>query len=401
MSFTSSFAQSLYESAKQTQKSPSLSSNSSQQSTTNPSKPISASSVTTIPASKPNTNTNTNLASSASAASSPAQSTAKLTGAPFTYPSPLPKTPIPATKAGDILGSSNTPTGTWSHPALPKIWARQHRHAPNDTTVRKILANTFVIILLYLVRPYFTRFLTDLKPKIHDEDEMHRSSMGSAIGMGMGVIGGMHKLEDMEKWVGYLGYLGYLGLSVFAICAWNIVENVRRFYWADAFSDIELTPRQRKLLNLPNSPAPPSNSGGLIGGKGKVTPPRYVKSFSPSPSASPLSGQPRLRRSSLANMSGGGGGGASSDTTTVLNEANEIHRAQTSSFLSGSPGFAASTMTEPDLGTNVPASPSDARRLSKSGIVKSRDNSEFAVKGRYKFQQSGSGSPSPSFVRWT
>lgn len=164
------------------------------------------------------------------------------------FPSPLPQTPVSA---------QQTPTGRWSHPAVSKISEVQSKRAPNDTTLRRTFINLFAIFLLYKIYPYVSaiRILT----------------------------------KDQAK------YLSWSCYATFALLAYNVVENMRRFWWTNTFEEYPLTPNQRKLLNLPASPMNVASSA-------TITPPRYQKTFTPSPASnSPLSGP--ARRNSLTSVS--------------------------------------------------------------------------------------------------
>lgn len=95
-------------------------------------------------------------------------------------------------------------------------------------------------------------------------------------------------------------YFSYILWAARFVLAFNIVESITQLLSpADEFTDIPLTPDQRKLLGLnPNTPLSASASMGNI-----VTPPRYTKSTPSSRTGSPsfgasTSGSPTLQRKS-------------------------------------------------------------------------------------------------------
>lgn len=176
------------------------------------------------------------------------------------YPSPLPKTPI---------SIDQTPTGKWSHPAVSQITRLQAQKAPNDRTVRYVLSNIAALFLLHKISPYIQ-------------------------GLSYWTL---HHVDQYVDWTIY---------GLYILLAYNIVDNSRRFWWVNTFDDPTLNDRQRKLLNLPASPASAAsqNAGTAL------TPPRYQKLFTPSPtSQSPLSAEGRRRASlntySPSNLAGG------------------------------------------------------------------------------------------------
>ena len=99
---------------------------------------------------------------------------------------------------------------------------------------------------------------------------------------------------------------------------WNIGSVVLLFFRGpDDFSDIALTPEQRKLFGLS-----PSTSRSLSADpKNFITPPRYTKSTPTSRAASPLPGNtsPTTQRKAALNSSQGTGlGGYVPDTPSPL-----------------------------------------------------------------------------------
>lgn len=169
------------------------------------------------------------------------------------FPSPLPATPTSATQ---------TPTGRWSHPVVSLIPELQRKNAPNDSTIRKILLNATALFALYKVSAY----------------------LDTAA-----------KLLSMD-----LRLLQYMRYALYALLCYNIAENVRRFGWTlseAAAETYSLTEAQRKQLNLPASPASQASvavnkvlgAGAGHPQKQSLTPPKFQKQMTPSPSASRVS----------------------------------------------------------------------------------------------------------------
>ncbi|KAL0640033.1 hypothetical protein Q9L58_000861 [Maublancomyces gigas] len=96
----------------------------------------------------------------------------------------------------------------------------------------------------------------------------------------------------------YTTYAIYLSR---AVLLWNILDAGYKFLRpADEFTDIPLTPEQRKLFGLnPDTPLSATASGGAF-----VTPPRYTKSTTSSRSGSPNFGvstsSPNMARNAAA-----------------------------------------------------------------------------------------------------
>ncbi|ORY87725.1 hypothetical protein BCR37DRAFT_396166 [Protomyces lactucae-debilis] len=166
------------------------------------------------------------------------------------FPSPLPATPTSA---------AQTPTGRWSHPVVSLIPELQRKNAPNDSTIRKILLNAFALFAIYKASVY---------------------------------IDMVARLLSMD-----LRLMMYIRYGLYALLTYNVAENVRRFGWTlsdAAAQSYSLTEAQRKQLNLPTSPASTASiaankilsAGTPTPHRQNLTPPKYQKQSTPSPSAS-------------------------------------------------------------------------------------------------------------------
>ncbi|RPB03594.1 hypothetical protein L873DRAFT_1787000 [Choiromyces venosus 120613-1] len=175
--------------------------------------------------------------------------------------SSAPSTPMksaPATPAA---------TGSWRHPALDDIAKRNSNKRP-DISFKRLTVNTLALTASFAMFTVFRKSdillsLTPSSPSFHQ-------------------------------------YFTYVLWAARCVLAFNIAESLTRLLTpADEFTDITLTPEQRKLLGLnPNTPLSASASMGNI-----VTPPRYTKSTPSSRAGSPsfgasTSGSPTLQRKS-------------------------------------------------------------------------------------------------------
>lgn len=250
----------------------------------------------------------------------PAPSSPQPTTPAARYPSPLPKTP---------LTLEQTPTGKWEHPAVSKVSRLQSTRAPNDTTVRRILVNLGALFLLYKLRPYLLSFV---------------------------------RSRNMTT-------TKYTTWAIWAVClllVYNVLENVRRFWWTSAYDDPTLSAKQRSLLNLPASPA--SAPGGQP--VAAITPPRYQKSFTPSPSSqSPLS----QRRSSH---------GAYSPSNFNKQSAASLQAGRGSPLQLGSPGMRSVSMLSSSPSQGTVGSGPLAQRPTASGTA------DFQASTRWRYAQS-------------
>ncbi|KAG0133722.1 nuclear pore complex component-domain-containing protein [Tuber indicum] len=175
--------------------------------------------------------------------------------------SSAPSTPMKSAPA------SPATTGSWRHPALDDIAKRNANKRP-DMSFKRLTMNAFALIasfamFTFLRKSEFLLGLTPSSPTFHQ-------------------------------------YFSYVLWSARCVLAFNVGESIIRLLApADEFTDISLTPEQRKLLGLnPNTPLSASASIGNI-----VTPPRYTKSTPSSRTGSPsfgasTSGSPTLQRKS-------------------------------------------------------------------------------------------------------
>lgn len=242
------------------------------------------------------------------------------------FPSPLPQTSTSA---------QNTPTGRWSHPAVSKVSEVQKERAPNDTTIRKVLLNAFAIVLLFKLAPYLTS-LTLL-----NDNFTHR-------------------------------YLTWFLYALGVLLAYNIAENLRRFWWKNTFDEYPLTPSQRKLLNLPASPV------AVVSGSTAITPPRYQKSYTPSPTApSPLSSGVG-RRSSLSSYSPSAGVRArDGDSVQLLGRSSPLQPRSTNRSVS----LIDNSYSPTDFRTSTYGSP-----LSLSSAAGGKTSSRSSLQGSTRFK---------------
>ncbi|KAI5780826.1 nuclear pore complex component-domain-containing protein [Geopyxis carbonaria] len=195
-------------------------------------------------------------------------------------------TASPATPAtpGTYTLAPSTPTGSWRHPAMDVISRRQSESTFTDASFLKVTYNvasliaSWVIIALFKDNPTLNSVVNPYIPAT------------------------IFQYANYAVW----------GLRMLFI--WNIAESLFRLVRApDDFSNVALTPDQRKLLGLnPNTPISP-----IIKSTDYVTPPRYTKSTPTSRASSPLptgSSSPTLQRKAALN----GGSMAGQDITSPM-----------------------------------------------------------------------------------
>ncbi|KAI0095794.1 NPCC-domain-containing protein [Hypoxylon sp. NC0597] len=202
--------------------------------------------------------------------------------------------------------------GTWRHPRLPEIIRRQDATNFTEKNVKRIAINVFILLTCMLLHSVLSQYLPP------------------------------------RKWWGYTTwvYARYTYWTVLAIPIFNIGTNLLPLIRKkDDFSDIPLTPGQRRLLGLPPTNVPPTP------GSVYSTPPRYARTPSISGSAGSkrsFSGSPRSTASNDGSPTRGSGnlGGLGSPSSPLLHKA--MNGARRSSFGSlGSPNL---------LGTSVGSS---------------------------------------------
>jgi nucleoporin POM34 len=158
-----------------------------------------------------------------------------------------PVTPIPNTFRKSSPGS--VPTGSWEHPSLQEI---RGRIISKELVLKKVVTNVFLLAVSVVLSNIASRL--PFCPAIK---------------------------ETYPKGGSYTSYALYL---FYLLCLYNIGSGFSVLVKPqEKFEDLPITPSQRKLLGLPQSPKSAKTS---------PTPPKYVKS-SPqarvSPRASPLS----------------------------------------------------------------------------------------------------------------
>ncbi|KAI2622106.1 NPCC-domain-containing protein [Hypomontagnella submonticulosa] len=209
--------------------------------------------------------------------------------------------------------------GTWRHPRLQEIIQRQNASNFTDKNVKRIAINVVLLIACILAHACLARVLP---PK---------------------------KSLPQSVWK----YAQYTYWAILAIPLFNIGTNLLPLFRPkDDFSDIPLTPGQRRLLGLPPSSAPPTP------GSVYSTPPRYSRTPSISGSAGSkrsFSGSPHSPSSNYGSPIGGNGtlGGLGSPQSPLLQKA--MNGARRSSIGSSSPMGAS---TGASFYGGVPDSPS-------------------------------------------
>ncbi|KAI2615873.1 NPCC-domain-containing protein [Hypoxylon sp. NC1633] len=185
-----------------------------------------------------------------------------------------PKKSTPATPVTDS-------PGTWRHPRLQEIIQRQDATNFTDKNIKRIAINVAVLVACIIVHTYLARMLP---PK-----------------------------RTFPQYVWNCGRYAYW--TILAIPLLNIGTNLLPLLRAkDDFSDIPLTPGQRRLLGLPQSSAPPTP------GSVYSTPPRYSRTPSISGSAGSkrsFSSSPRSPSSNYGSPSAVSGNGGDRNLSII------------------------------------------------------------------------------------
>ncbi|KAJ9658812.1 hypothetical protein H2201_007593 [Coniosporium apollinis] len=223
----------------------------------------------------------------------------------------------------------STPTGTWRHPRMDEINQRQHAATFNDQNIHTILWNISILAITFIS----AAFLPEL-PSYY-----------------------FAKLSPYSDYA-------VLALRLILLCN-ALIALYPLFRRRDDFSDIPLTPSQRKLLGLEPSSTPATP------GSQYITPPRYARSSTPrrgSGSGSrprPASDSPLSGRGSPAGGMGNGSPFASTVSPLLQKAMGEGPTRRlsygrdsplgASSF--GASGFGASGYGGPEVLGNIPGTP--------------------------------------------
>ncbi|KAI0403176.1 nuclear pore complex component-domain-containing protein [Xylaria palmicola] len=184
-----------------------------------------------------------------------------------------------------------TPTsespGTWRHPRIQEITKRQRASAFSEKNIRHIFINLAFLVTLLILHSFVKKGLPAKRSAPHARK-----------------------------------YFEYTYYTLLAVPLLNIALNLWPLLRAkDDFSDIPLTPGQRKLLGLPPSSTPPTP------GSAYSTPPRYMRTPSGSGSGASrrsFSSSPMLNRSPSNQGSptpAGNGSGLASPSNHLLQKA--------------------------------------------------------------------------------
>ncbi|KAF8253026.1 NPCC-domain-containing protein [Wilcoxina mikolae CBS 423.85] len=177
----------------------------------------------------------------------------------------------------------STPTGSWRHPLMDEVTRRQAENTFTDASAYKLTKNAIALVASYVLIEMFGK--NDIILSV-------ASIFPDAI----------------------FSYSIYALWAIRTLFVYNIVDVLLKLLRpADDFSDVALTPDQRKLLGL--SPGT-LRAASAARPENFVTPPRYTKSTPTSRSASPLPGNtsPTMQRKAALNSQGIGMGGSAMDT---------------------------------------------------------------------------------------
>lgn len=156
--------------------------------------------------------------------------------------------------------------GTWRHPRMQEIIRRQEAATFTDKNLRRIAVNVAVLSIVILIHGLLARVLPNKKsfPYLYVSDSQYL------------IRSDTDWLQLTRVWY----YSRYVYWAILAVPIFNIGTSLLPLArHKDDFSDIPLTPSQRKLLGLPPSSAPPT-PGSVYN-----TPPRFSRTPSISGSA--------------------------------------------------------------------------------------------------------------------
>lgn len=150
---------------------------------------------------------------------------------------------------------SGTPTGSWRHPAMDIVAQRNSQKGFTETNFHRLMINGISLFLCWFIVAFFRQSST------------------------------LKNLIPTSPTISFYAFYALWGVR--SLLIWNILESLYNLLRpVDEFTDIPLTPEQRKLLGLnPDTPLSHVATEGSI-----VTPPRYTKNApSSSRTGSPVS----------------------------------------------------------------------------------------------------------------
>ncbi|TGZ77155.1 hypothetical protein EX30DRAFT_344347 [Ascodesmis nigricans] len=225
----------------------------------------------------------------------------------------------PSTPVKRNLSAPSTPTGSWRHPAVQQIARRRAARSFTSASVFRLVVNSALLFSSFLV-------VDTVSTRIHFPTP-HTTPASLFL-----------QLLTLALWSARLLFL------------YNIFHSLRPlFSQPDDFSDLALTPDQRKLLGLnPDTPLSPN-----VKVTDFITPPRYQKSTPPSRSNSP--------RVSITSP------GASTSSFTHSTISNPSSSSPTNNNNTNNQAFTSSLLTSPRSSLLSPSSnPWETPRLRPS-----------------------------------
>lgn len=137
---------------------------------------------------------------------------------------------------------SGTPTGSWRHPAMDIVAQRNSQKGFTETTSHRFMINAISLFLCWFVVAFFRQSST------------------------------LRDLVPNSPTISFYAFYALWGVR--SLLIWNILESLYKLFRpVDEFTDIPLTPEQRRLLGLnPDAPLSPAAAEGSI-----IIPPRYTK----------------------------------------------------------------------------------------------------------------------------
>ncbi|KAH8146828.1 uncharacterized protein LAJ45_09202 [Morchella importuna] len=144
--------------------------------------------------------------------------------------------------------SSGTPTGSWRHPAIDIVAQRNSQKGFTETNFHRLMINGISLFLCWFIVAFFRQSST------------------------------LKNLIPTSPTISFYAFYALWGVR--SLLVWNILESLYNLLRpVDEFTDIPLTPEQRKLLGLnPDTPLSPAAAEGSISRKATATPPPMTPS---------------------------------------------------------------------------------------------------------------------------
>lgn len=285
-----------------------------------------------------------------------------------------PSSSSPSSSSSNQKPNSGVPTGKWEHPGLAEI---RKRSVSKEVVFAKVLNNSIILAVISVAAKFAS--------KVPYLSELVATKTSGASGLAL------------------YARIAYIALA--SLCFFNIVSGLRVLLTPrDSFENIPMTPAQRELLNLPQSPRASISSKNAstalhAPSNGVYTPPRYprspvnISSASSTGAGSPSRNTPYQQYHTPA-MSWRGTGQKSTTSTTTSSSLRPL--ASSAAIEPESPSFASPLASKNKSysysnTSSLLASPLSQRNEPTHNLLNSTTSTTTAT----KLQHSPTFSPSP------